>query len=75
MEGEKNIADEPRPQAKYTGTVYPYIFDSFGSSNSGCPRTDVYPQLELVSLLSTSCAEIIYLYMFRHSVCNSPTHH
>ena len=51
----------PRPHTKYTGMVYYYIPDNFGSSNPGWPHMKVYPKLELVSLLSISCVEVIML--------------
>ena len=48
MGGVEDIYDKPRPHKKYTGTVYTYIPNCFGSSNPGWTRTEVYPKLELV---------------------------
>ena len=70
VQGGEDIFDELIPRAIYTGRLYPYITNGFGSSNTVWPRRDVYPKLELVLLLSISCVGVIYLYMFRHSECN-----
>ena len=41
MESGEDVADEPLPHVKYTGTIYPYIPDSFGSSNPGWSLMEV----------------------------------
>ena len=38
MEVSEDIADEHRPHAKYMGTVYPYLPNSYGSSYPGWPE-------------------------------------
>ena len=48
MEGGEDIDDELRPHAKYIGTVYTYIPNSFVSSNPGWPHMEVYPVLDSV---------------------------
>ena len=54
MEGGEGISDEIIPRTKYTGTVYPYIPNSFGSPKHG------WPQQGAVSPTSVSVT-IIYL--------------
>ena len=48
VEDGKDISDEPRHHVKFKGTVYPYIPNSFDSSNPGCTRMEVYPKIDLV---------------------------
>ena len=71
MEGDEHIYDEPRSHAKYMGTVHLYIPDIFGYSNTGCPGMGFSSKIELVLLLSISCVDVFYLYMFCCSVCDT----
>ena len=54
MKGCEDISDEPISHAKYTGVVYSYITNSFGSSNP------VWPQKRV---LSQTWVRIIIIYL------------
>ena len=53
----------PRSHAKKTRAVYSYVASSFIYSNPVRPHTYVFPWLQLVSKISTFCAEVIIICM------------
>ena len=72
MEGGEEIANKPRPRAKYTRAVHPYIPDRVSYLTLYGSTCRFIPNLIHV-LLSTSCMESINMYMFRCSACDIGT--
>ena len=65
MERGEEIFDKPRTHAKYTGVVYPYITDSFGSFNPGCPQHGGLNQTWVSVIIIYLLRGVISMYTFR----------
>ena len=65
MEGGEDKADEPRPRMKYTGQYIPIFWIYLDLLTPNGPTMDVYPKIELFSLL--------YIFAIK-SFCLSTSH-
>ena len=63
MEGGEGISDEIIPHTKYTGTVYPYIPNSFGSPKHGWPQQGAVSPTS-VSVIIIYLLHVNYIYFY-----------